>query len=178
MRRFNDSRDVVEKQDATRQILAAATIGHPQARSIIVSAFRTSTLVQGIAKPADAVRFALDFAITNQTNASAARSFSAMAADLAARDPAAFAKAVLDAMRDDIRLRDLKAARIVVDALSGSGAPCAALAAIAGHTGSGCDGGLGGALVAQAEARGAAGVEAASYSAAERAFARYLQEAL
>ena len=178
IRRFNESRDVAEKQDATRQILAAALIGHPLARTVIVAAYRTSTLVQGIATPADVVRLGLDFAVRGSDETTAARSFAALASDLAGRDPAGFGRAVLDAMRDDPRLRTGKPARSIIDSLSSSPQACAALAVAAGNGAAACDGGLAALLGAQAEVRGPAGQESAAYKAAERAFARYLQDAL
>ena len=178
IRRFNDSRDVNEKQEAARQVLAAATIGHPTARQVIVAAYRTSTVIQGVARVPDVVRLGLDFAALGQGDGSGARSFAALAAHLAARDPAGFGTAMLDALRDDSRLREPRALRLMLDALSGSGAPCAALAAVSGHSGSGCDGALGATLAAQAQARGPAGLEDTAYKTAERDFARYLQDAL
>lgn len=179
IRRFNESRDVAEKQEASQQIHAAALIGHPLARSIIVSAYRTSTIVQNASSPADVVRMALDFAAKGQSDSAAARGFAALGEHLTERDEAGFARAVIDAMRDDARLREPQAARTVLAAISGNMKACAALAAAAGSVPSvGCDGVLANALAAQAVARGPAGQEEAAYRNAERAFARYLQEAL
>lgn len=179
IRRFNESRDVNEKQDASRQIHAAALIGHPLARSIIVSAYRTSSIVQNASSPADVVRIALDFAARGQGDSAAARGFAALAGYLVERDDAVFGQAVLDAMRDDARLREPAVARTVLDSLAASPRACAALAAAAGAApGAGCEAVLANALIAQAVARGAAGQEDAAYKSAERAFARYLQEAL
>ena len=177
IRRFNESRDVTEKQDATRQIYAAALIGHPLARSVIVSAYRSSTIVQNAAQPADVVRMGLDFAARGRPDG--ATGFAAVAGFLAERDAPAFGRALFDAMRDDSRLRDPAAAQSVVRALAQLPAACDALAATAGvSTAAGCDGALAEAVARQAAARGVSGQEDAAYKNAERLFARYLQDAL
>ncbi|MGL4812092.1 MAG: hypothetical protein ACRCXM_09965 [Beijerinckiaceae bacterium] len=178
IKRFNESRDVAEKQDAMRQIYAGALVGHPLARAVVVGGYRSSTLVQQATYAPDVLRMALDFAAKDRPDRNGAATFNALAGFMAEKDAPAFARGVIEAMQDDARLRTPAVAQRVVEAVSALPMACAALAGAADRQEQGCDAGLGEALASLATARGPSGQEEASYKNAERAFARYLQDSL
>lgn len=126
---FNASRDVAVKRAAMKRIAAAARLGHGPARGLIARSFPASTVVRDAVPEADAVRYALDFVIFKRAfSTDAKRDFIALAAWFEGeRRDAAFARALLDAARDDSRLRTPQNADDLMVLLARAERGCAAL---------------------------------------------------